>query len=177
MVVGFSLQTETIAGALLVIAGVVVKNSEEQLKRPPTMLGSTMFLFGWALLAFTVANNRSNKGGAAWRVALPFVAAATIAGSVMAMKQAMGKGKDVPMYLPALFVAGWLLFAFSLNRNRVLAFGSAALVFASMLYFLPQQRIKCVVDGPGMVLFTLAWVGIVIANVGPGATRATRARK
>ncbi len=159
------MRNQSVAGALLVVAGVVVKNSEEQLGRPPSLLGPTMFVFGWGLIAFAVSNNKSNKGKVAWRVFLPYLAAAVIVGAAMAMKQKMRKSGMVPLVLPVLFVAGWLLFAFSLNRNRLLAFGSAGLVFLSMLLFLPLQRKNGVVDGPGMVLFTLAWVGLVQANV------------
>ncbi len=165
-----SLPNETILGALLVIGGVVAKNSEEQLKRAPTLFGPAMFALGWLLVAHAISRNKANKGKGAVKLATPFLASALIFGSVMAMKAAMkkkpaGTKGRVPMFLPLLFVAGWLLLAFSISQNRLIAFGAAALVFAAMLFFLPKQREKNVVDGPGMVLFTLAWVGIVYANV------------
>ena len=151
---------EAALGALLIIAGVVLKNSAEAMKQPDSVLGLAAFVGGWAIFANAVARNGAN---AATSSMLPYGAAAIVVGSVMLMKRAMKAGTSMQLYLLG-FVVGWLLFAWSLQQNHMIAFASAGLVFASMLLFLPQQRKACVVDGPGWPLFVLAWIGLIIAN-------------
>ncbi len=159
----------TALGALAVIAGVVLKNSSKQMGRSDSFygkwLGPMFFIGGWVLVAYSVAGNSLNlKSGLAW------ASAATIVLAVMMIIQSREKnpGANPPMVWPILFILGWLAFAYSVgmgsNMKLLITFSSAALVLASMMYFLPKQRKKCVVDGPGWALFALAWAGIAAAN-------------
>ncbi len=151
-------------GALAVITGVILKNSAEQLKQPEsiygTWLGPAIFIGGWALVAYSISGNRFDPF--VWLPVIGIVAA------VMMMMMARKKKQTPSMIWGILFIVGWLAFAYGVGKGNniklFLTFGSTMLVFASMLYFLPKQREKCVVDGPGFTLFTLAWVGIAIAN-------------
>lgn len=154
---------QSVAGAALVIAGVVIENSLEQMNRPPSILGPILFLAGWATFAFAVANNTINNGVGY----LPYIAAALIACSVLIMKQNMSGKGGIPISMNLLkfgFVAGWLLLAFSIGKHSTIAFISALIVFLAMMVLLPKQRLMGVVDGPGMPLFTAAWAGMVFAN-------------
>jgi len=159
---------EAAFGALLIISGVIYKNSMQQMNKPDKNIGMVLFVAGWILFANAVARNDINlafPSGSLQRL-LPYASAALVVGAVMMMKKAKndnGDKKKMKMYM-AGFVIGWLLFAYSIGQNRPMAFGSALLVFASMMYFLPKQRANAIVDGPGLPLFVIAWVGLIIAN-------------
>ena len=175
-------EMESILGALFIIFGIVLKNSMEQTGREGpnrsnwSALGIALFVAGWAMFADAVSKNATNTLAGGDNQLMPFLGAAVVVGAVMLMKAAMKKYKADgsimtqkmrPLILA--FVAGWLLFAYSIGQNLGLAFLSALLVFASMLYFLPLQRKHGVVDGPGMPLFVIAWFGLIVANSTPVA--------
>lgn len=154
-------------GATMIIAGVVMKNSMEQLKKGDSTAGMVLFVLGWAIFANTISRNAVNSRfpPGSMQSMLPYVASGLVVMSVMMMKKAMKNANATKKKLyMAGFVAGWLLVAFSMGQNKGMAFGSVGLVFASMMYFLPKQRALAVVDGPGMPLFVIAWVGLIIAN-------------
>tara|TARA_Y100000310_G_scaffold287766_1_gene312879 strand:+ start:493 stop:1008 length:516 start_codon:yes stop_codon:yes gene_type:complete len=156
----------TCVAALLVIAGVVVKNSAEQLKMAnhpvAKPLGMLLFIVGWLLVAKTTSDGRANK--------LPYVVSSlAVLGSVIGMKQLMAKKKPVPMYYPLVFALAWTVLGYSssnhLRGNRKhLGLLVPVCVLLSMMVTLPQQRKKCVVDGPGMPLFVIGWALLAYFN-------------
>lgn len=151
-------------GSVLVILGVVLKNSMQQMGKGDSMAGMISFVAGWALVAHAVAKNQFNVGG---NQTLPYVAAAIVVGAVMAMKIGTNEEKKKRMKpLLLAFIVGWILFGYSMNANSMMVGISVAMVFLSMLFFLPKQRKNCIVDGPGFPLFVLAWVGLWLANNG-----------
>lgn len=157
---------QSVVGAALVIMGVVIKNSLEQLNRSPSPIAPILFVLGWLIFGYAVAHNAVNGGPDATNVALPYIAVSLVALSVLLMKAKMG-GASIPLPMQLLqlgFVVGWLLLAFSIGRHRQVAFASAILVLAAMMLFLPQQRLLNIVDGPGMPMFTAAWAGMIYAN-------------
>jgi hypothetical protein len=167
----WSIEKESILAAVFIIAGVVLKNTEKQLKKPTTMRGPLLFILGWVMFANAVARNGSNQSGPDSRKLVPYLGAAVIVTAVMFMQQVMKKyASDSKTQMTKMrplvfaFVAGWLLFAYSFSQNLGLAFLSAGAVFLSMLYFLPKQRALNVVDGPGLPLFCFAWGGLIVAN-------------
>ncbi len=151
-------------GALGVIAGVVIKNSSQQLGMGDSVLsnfvGPITFIMSWVLVGYSIVGTKIDP--------MVWIPIATIVGAVMMMMMAKKKKEKPNMIWGILFIIGWLLFAYAVGRGSRyklgITFGSAILVFASMMYFLPMQREKCVVDGPGLVLFTIAWFGITFAN-------------
>ena len=91
----------------------------------------------------------------------------------MSMKNVFGKiTMDNKKLFAGLFTLGWLTVGVSvgmgksslLNRNTYLGVSGAILVLLSMLKMLPKQRELCVVDGPGMPMFALGWVAVVLGN-------------
>lgn len=152
---------ESALGAALVIAGVSLKNTMEK-KGSDSMVGLVIFVIGWLIFANAITRNAANAFQAT-ATFLPYLAAAIIVGSVVFLKQAMKRKSPKTLGLIG-FIGGWLLLAFSINQNKSLAFGSAMLVFISMLLLLPKQRAQGLVDGPGWPLFVFAWVGLIIAN-------------
>jgi len=151
-------------GALLVIAGVVTKNSggELRVKRvlPYDIVGSLLFLAGWALIAW-IAYEQQPSSRDKWVTLLAILA---IVVAVFVMRNQMDKKKKVSMWAAALFALGWLVFGWMIGRKwGVLA---ALLVLLAMMYLLPKQRKLNVVDGPGMPLFVIGWVVLIYsANV------------
>lgn len=158
----------SVLGAILVISGVVLKNSLEQLDRSPSKMGPALFLAGWFLFARSVAHNEVNIAVPGQAI-FPYIAAAAIVFSVIASKMRQKSGKTgsngkVAKILKGLFIGGWILLALSIGRHTLVALGGCLLVFASMMVALPKQRELCVVDGPGMPMFVMAWAAMVYAN-------------
>jgi len=147
-------------GALSVITGVILKNSSDQLGRPNSLygkyIGPLFFILGWVLVVYSISGFKFEP-----LIIMPAVA---IVFSVMVMSMKLSSN----LIFPILFILGWIILAYGIGKgNNIKLFITipcALLVLISMMYFLPIQRKKCIVDGPGLVLFTLAWVGITCAN-------------
>jgi hypothetical protein len=157
----------TSIGALLVIFGVVTKNTLEQLKSPNHIigkpLGMAMFVIGWLYTAWILSQGKSNK------LPLFIIPSLVILGSVMTMKTYMSNKKKPPMIFPILFSISWIILGFGVGNHlktlcKYTGLIASILVLISMMGFLPKQRMLCVVDGPGMPLFTIAWFIIIILN-------------
>ena len=153
----------TSVAALLVIGGVVAKNSFEQMdgdNKIGGMVGMIMFVLGWIATAWFLSKNKKYK--------FVFILASIgVLASVMAMK--MMKKKDITVIFPIIFSLSWLVLGFMTSNHLkgVMKFSgliASALVLVSMLLILPAQRKKCIVDGPGLVLFTVAWMILVVIN-------------
>jgi hypothetical protein len=154
--------------ASLVVNGVVTKNTFEQIGAPNHPIGKpvgmALFVLGWLLSAyvFGIGKSASLRFGAAG-------ASLSILGAVMWMKEQMSKGEKPGMVAPAMFAIGWLALGLISAAGlpvwgQVLGVIAAALVLGSMMGTLPLQRKMGVVDGPGMPMFTMAWVLIVGLN-------------
>lgn len=161
-----SLLVQTSIASLLVIFGVVLKNSLEQAKMSNNKmlnnLGMLMFAFGWIYLAYILSIGRENK-------VTPIVSSLAILVSVMMMKQYMKDKKEVPIYLPAMFSVAWLAIGYYVSSHltgnmKYMGLLASVCVLVGMLYSLPYQRKNCIVDGPGMPLFVIAWAMIVYFN-------------
>tara|TARA_B110000008_G_scaffold271592_1_gene303250 strand:+ start:127 stop:642 length:516 start_codon:yes stop_codon:yes gene_type:complete len=156
----------TSVAAVLVISGVVMKNSFEQLKMPNHAigkpLGMLLFTLGWIYTAKVLSDDRQSK---MWFI----VPSLTILVSVMVMKHYMQKGNNPPMILPLLFAISWILLGAKVGEHRIdylkyTGLAASILVLLSMMVSLPWQRSVCVVDGPGMPLFVAAWGIIILLN-------------
>ncbi|GAG91878.1 unnamed protein product, partial [marine sediment metagenome] len=143
--------------AILVIFGVVIKNSFEQMKMPNhpvgKPLGMALFTLGWIYTAYILSYKRKNK-------ALFVLSSLGVLVAVMAMKEYMSKKKAVPMFFPILFAVSWIALGYGVGQQltgNMKHFGLLAslLVLISMMRMLPTQRAGCIVDGPGMPLFVI----------------------
>jgi len=160
------LVVETSIAALLVIFGVVTKNSFEQLGMPNhpigKPLGMLLFIVGWIYTAYILSINKPNK-------ALFVLASLGIVVAVMMMKQYMEKKQTPPMAFPIIFAVSWLILGFMSGNHlsgnmKYAGLFASLLVLLSMMNMLPLQRKHNVIDGPGMPLFVVAWVIIVFLN-------------
>lgn len=164
-----------------VMGGVSVKNTGEKLfemnlKQP----GMILFVGGWivAALAFFLKFNGKTPSLPGIGKIPALLIFAPIAGIVLAaitMNQIMSENKqkeaggeepeEMPMHWPIVFVGSWLLFvgaiAFSGSKPfwaKVAPFVAAFMVFGSMMFLLPKERVAGVADGLGMVIFFAAWL-------------------
>lgn len=143
----------TALGAALIMAGLVADGGITNI------VGLVLLIAGWSILANSVTRNASNV---LLQSNLPYIAAAIIMGALFAKKHFSNSA--VKMLATAGFIGGWMLFVWSMNQHKEIAFGSAILVFISMLIMLPKQRLQCNVDGAGWPIFIAGMLGIVIAN-------------
>jgi hypothetical protein len=157
---------QTSIASLMVLFGVVTKNSFEQIKQPNHPIGKpvgmALFTLGWFYIAYILSVNKPNK-------ILFVVPSLMILMAVMLMKQYMGKNQSPPPVLPLLFALGWIILGFNVGNHltgnsKYLGLIASACVLVSMMSMLPAQRKSCVVDGPGMPLFTIAWIIFILLN-------------
>ena len=165
-------------GAAGVISGVVLKNSMEQLGKKSKFIGPALFIGGWLVFLYAIIKDGLGMNAKTIQAAL---AVAMIVGSAFYMKNKMAKKETPEWYIAILFPIGWTLLAYTIglggldeimnldmdkvfNMKSLLSLGAAGAVLLSMMWALPWQRKKCIVDGPGMPLFTTAWAMLIVAN-------------
>ena len=160
------LVVQTSIAALLVVFGVVTKNSFEEIGEPDhpvgKPLGMGMFIGGWIYCAYILSKGKNKK-------ALFIVPSLAIAGSVMMMKKYMAQKEEPPMVFPAIFALSWIVLGVMVGnhlpgRAKYTGLIASAMVLGSMMKVLPYQREEKVVDGPGMPLFVIAWVILIGLN-------------
>ena len=186
MLLNNKLFATTSIGALLVMGGVICKNTSEKLAElkaeskltnttPKTIkllkiLGVIFFSFGWVITAYALSCKKKYK-------LLYVVPCVGVLASVLVMKGLKEKHKKehkkeefkMPKALPITFIASWvvlgLLCASHLKGlNKLVGLLAPFLVVFSMMFLLPVARRHCLVDGPGNYAFMLAWVLIVVIN-------------
>lgn len=152
--------------ALMVIGGVVLKNSSAKLglKDHKYVKPFSMFLFigGWLYAAYALSLGRQDR--------LPTVMASlAIVASVTFMKTCMDQGNEPGKALPAIFALAWIVLGYAVSDHlggsaKYYGLGASALVLGSMMVALPYERKQCLVDGPGMPMFVIAWGIITVLN-------------
>ena len=166
MIIDTNLLIKTSIAAFLVIFGVVIKNSSEQLGFPNHPIGKPigmgMFIMGWIYLAYILSINKPNK----LMFILPSIG---IVIAVMMMKQYMVKKQTPPMIFPLIFAISWIILGFKVGNHlsgnkKYIGLFASFLVLLSMMQMLPFQRTNNIVDGPGMPIFVIAWVIFIILN-------------
>jgi len=153
----------------MIIFGVVIKNTLEQIHKPNHSIGKPvgmfLFIFGWLYLSYILSLNKPNK-------LLFILPALVIIFSVIMMKNEMSKhnpSNNILMLYSLLFTLSWIVLGFNIGNHlngitKYTGLLSSFLILASMLYMLPYQRKNCIVDGPGMPLFMLAFGIIILLN-------------
>jgi hypothetical protein len=166
--------TNLSVAALMIIGGVVSKNSAEQMDMPdhPFLMPLSWFLFfaGWIFLAYVSGQGNNNKY-------YYYVASFGVMVSVYFMKRAMAQddiiqddiiqGEMPNMVFPGIFVMSWLMLGYIVSAkctgaSRYSGLLVSVLIIGSMMLSLPTQRENCVVDGPGMPMFVVAWTMYVM---------------
>ena len=160
-------KTLQISGAVsMILMGVIITDSITHSKIKNDNLrtfGKLLFVVGWLYTAYVLSKKRSGRAEKL-KVILPSLGV-LIAASVAQM--AMISGKKPPMWAKMLFVGSWVTLGWFVSDKhkgmyRYSGLLAAFLVIGSMTYFLPIQRKMGIADGPGMPMFTLAWVIIAM---------------
>lgn len=164
---------QLLIGTLGVLSGVMLKNSadkyaqSEEVREQLKKMGPILFVSGWIYIAYILGadglDSLQNK-----KVLVSTLAILGIVGSVMIMMSWKGDpvhAEHMKM-LAMVFAGSWLALGVSLglgedgsyeDQEKAMYGGMAALlVIGSMLFLLPDQRIRGIVDGPGMPMFTAA---------------------
>ena len=166
MILNNQLVLGTSAASLLVIFGVVVKNSLEQLGMSKHVVGNYigmgLFILGWMYTAYILSLHKSNK-------MLVSLASIGVVLSVLMMKTYMAEKQTPPMMFPLIFVISWILIGLESGSHlsgykKYLGLIATLMVLISMMNMLPFQRKNNIVDGPGMPFFVIAWIIIVFLN-------------
>lgn len=161
----------TLLGALFVMSGMIMRNTSEQLNTSNSVLSKNLapisFLIGWLIVAYSLALPGNAKGYLHMikldiHTVQTMIAVASIVISVYMMKTLTAAGLIVPMIYPTMYAGGWLLLGYTVGG--VLGLLSAVSVLVAVMGVLPWQRQKCVVDGPGMVLYGAAWFLLAAGN-------------
>jgi len=157
----------TTVGSILIVSGVVLKNTLEQTNTNNmilTTLGMSIFSIGWIVMAYALSQNKQAR-----TIVGISIACASILISVMTMKILMKQNKTVHIALPIIFAISWIILGFLVgdHLNGAMSYSgliSSIMVILSMMVVLPWQRKNCVVDGPGMPLFVSALAYIIYLN-------------
>lgn len=165
IVLNSKILTQTSIAASMIVAGVVLNNSIEQLNTKNKSLaftGAALFIAGWVYMGYALSASKR-------RIYLMYILSAVIAGSVIMMKSYMVKGKKPPMMLPAVFAVSWILLGYFSSAHlygleRYSGLLASAAVLASVMVLLSTQRKKAIVDGPGMPLFVIGMTILVFVN-------------
>lgn len=176
-----------LAPASAVVTSVMIKNGSKQIDvpvKPDTSdllkkVGPALFVAGWVGVAYVLTKGRFIDTTNSKMIT---VASALIVGAVFVMMRSMmndrpdganmiAKPKDNKAKIAKLVFAGaWLLLGYATAKTSSSAMalpfgiGAALMTIISMMVALPWQRKHGVVDGPGLVLFTGAWVALGIAG-------------
>lgn len=150
-------------GALLINLGVMIQNGLEQGKLKTgasKIIGLIIFIIGWVVMAYTV--------GFTGDVGLKTFASFLMAGSIVT-GVILSKMTKLKLLGLILFVVGWVGFGLIAGVDKTMTgkavtLGAATMALASMLFVLPYQRSKGIIDGPGMSLFTVAWFLLIGGN-------------
>lgn len=153
--------------ALAIIMGVVVQNSSEQAKRNNTLttvISAMLFICGWLVLPYFLSYGRNHKY-------FYFIFSYMILVAAITLKVYMTNKIKPPMLFGVLFMLGWMFLGILvasplsngnlsdvMNTRTIWGLIAATCAVSSMKIALPFERKNCIADGPGMSLFTIAWV-------------------
>mgnify|MGYP005845092023 CR=1 FL=1 len=161
-----SIFTQTGIASLLIVFGVVIKNTFEQIGKPDHYigkpLGMLLFTIGWIYMAYILSYKKDNK--------IVFIASSLcILASVIFMKQYMIKNKTPPMIFPLLFAFSWIIIGLMVGNHlsgnyKYIGLISSLSVLISMMFLLPHQRKNNIVDGAGLPLFVIGFFVLTIVN-------------
>ena len=162
-----------LAGGLIIQASVSVKDTLETLKindMKIEMASKGGFILGWAVVAYSIALNGNRLALFNLKTLLAVTGAVAIVVGVAHIKASEKKGAKPNKFISMGFPIGWVLIMLAImkgsNKNKKFAIMGTALVLGSMMFVIPWQRGKCLVDGPGYNMFVNAWWLLAIANGG-----------
>jgi hypothetical protein len=161
--------------ATVIIIGMIVTNGGNQYyttnTRSTIIAGAFMFTMGWISLMYGIVT-QSNKFVKGKRSNLLITASVIIVLSFVCITYIIPKAAIHTPWIVAfgmMFTCGWILLGYAISidrpqRSQGLGLGAAIAIILSILVFLPLQRRRSIVDGPGMALFAVGWGLMAAAN-------------
>lgn len=163
-----------------ILGGVTLKDSIQEYSENPnpnkllTMLGVSLFIIGWIGVAYFVSLGKEGRTVGGIKTWLGLISSLFIMLSALSVRWAEDTFRNTspPRWVMAsgtVFAMMWLLLGYSVSIGKssgALWFGLSAAILAifSALVVVPWQRSRNIVDGPGIILLTLAWVSFAVAN-------------
>jgi len=117
------------------------------------------FIIGWILISYVLSQGKNR-----YIKYISIIIAISVIYSVMKMKKYMNINQQPPLIYPAMFIIAWLIIPLIITKKRDIAYIGTFLILGSMMIALPWQRKLCIVDGPGMIMFTIGWILIIWTN-------------
>jgi hypothetical protein len=173
----------SLLGAFLISSGVSINNGYQSLKLPAVTigykLGPALTALGWIVTALAITTTAKSMSLFNLQMSqhgyLSIFAIALIYWSSTQMNKYQTcdpvPDKECPNHLIAAYTGGWSLLALSLAMqskfkwlNTFLATIAALLMISCKLGILPMQRLLGMVDGPGYMLYAVAWIMIALSN-------------
>lgn len=158
--------TGTSIAAAMVVAGVIMKNTCEQMGQPFVIgkqAGMALAAVGWLLLASVLATDRRLFS----RLAV-YLAALAVLYAVAVACMAKGEGRPVSEFIVYLFIGAWVVLGLILSSHFKGIYRFSGLLAASLLIgsisTLEWQRDLCLVEGPALPMFVVAFFVIILAN-------------
>lgn len=165
-------------GALSVLSAMIVnENSTQMGLENGKTISAFLFVAGWLIAAYSVGNGMDMM---AWAGAAMIVAATWYTKMYKSANPSMYESEDTisgelmsdaEMYGGAIiFIAGWLLFAYSIGKDKYdstlwYSLGGAILILLSTLWVMPKEKKSGVCNGFGSLLYMVGWLGIVYSIV------------
>ena len=159
-----SLMSGLLGGALITSAVVAMNNGV------PKPISMALFTAGWF---FIVKSFRSQMSRASYKTNIMTLAAIIVWVSAMSLRMMMDGGvKGFPMMMGGvLFMAGWVVIGSQLtsriapvSANPVYGLAVPLLVFSSMASINGFERPNSAASGPGIFIFSTAWVTLSLLN-------------
>ena len=151
-------------GGTLITSAVVAMNNG--VSKPISM---ALFTAGWLFIAKSF---KSQVNRDSYKTNMMTVAAIIVWVSAMSLRMMMDGGvKGLPMMMGGvLFMTGWIVIGAQLTSrvstsvNPIYGFSVPLLVFSSMASINGFERPNSVASGPGIFMFSTAWVVLSLLN-------------
>ncbi len=157
-------------GAIMIVSGIHIKNSLDQMGDETTnrMPGILLFVCGWAAVAWAIGTRGDNHTIVPMHAGVAGLCAAAIVFAAMQMKKT--DDPETKKYYAMLCGAAWIVLGGIAGWNggfwnKVFGFAAPALMIGATMYVLPKARDpeRPIVDNPGYSLCALAWICLWIA--------------
>ncbi len=160
-------------GALFIILGYIINKNSKKISSNDEMyvlFSKIIYILGWLIFAFSIGITNYKTYDINLKSILAIIGVMIILFSFYEINEIKKKDNDKTkkyIYL-CLYFFGWLTLSFAIyyksqNIGKYIILG-LLLIFISLLYFLPKQRDKCMVDGIGAYLLISGWLCLVFAN-------------
>jgi hypothetical protein len=165
-------------GALLIIFGYIINKSRKKINESKSniykIISKIIYIIGWIIFTLSIGISDHKTYDINLKSLLSILGTGILLFSLYKINKIKNDDKNDDkndinkIILLILHFIGWFILSFSIyyksqNIGKYILFG-LIFIFSSLLYFLPKQRNKCIIDGPGSYLLGLGWLCLILAN-------------